>query len=108
MAVPRGDDHGRRTPLGGRDAKTRWFETACARAALAGRAGRAGPGVSAAGAVSEDDAAMALLRRAVATGYRSPDVFRTEDALDPLLDRAEFRLLMLDLAMPDEPFAAAR
>jgi hypothetical protein len=51
---------------------------------------------------------MALLRRAVAMGYRSPDVFRTEDALDPLRDREDFRLLMMDLAMPAEPFAAAR
>ena len=49
---------------------------------------------------------MALLHKAVAMGYRSPDAFRTEDALDPLRDRADFRLLMMDLAMPAEPFAA--
>jgi hypothetical protein len=85
-----------------------WFETACARAALAGLAGRAGSGVPAAEAVTEAEAAMALLRRAVAMGYRSPDVFRTEGALDPLRDRPDFRLLEMDLALPAEPFAAAR
>jgi serine/threonine-protein kinase len=82
-----------------------WFVTACARAALAGLAGRAGSGVSAAEAVTEADAAMALLRRAVAMGYRSTDVYRTEDALDPLRDREDFRLLMMDLAFPADPFA---
>jgi hypothetical protein len=60
-----------------------WFETGCARAALAGLAGRAGSGVSAAEAASEADAAMGLLRRAAAMGYRSPDAFGTEDALAP-------------------------
>ena len=48
---------------------------------------------------------MALLRRAVAMGYRSTDVYRTEDALDPLRDREDFRLLMMDLAFPADPFA---
>jgi hypothetical protein len=37
--------------------------------------------------------------------YRSPDIFRTEDALDPLRDRPDFRLLLMDLAMPAEAFA---
>jgi hypothetical protein len=41
-------------------------------------------------------------------GYRSPDAYRTEDALDTLRDRPDFRLLMMDLAMPTEPFAAVR
>jgi hypothetical protein len=82
-----------------------WFETACAHAALAGLAGRAGSGVSAAEAVTEADAAMALLRRAVAMGYRSPDVFRAEGALDPLRDREDFRALMMDLAFPAQVFA---
>ncbi len=80
----------------------------CARAALSALAGRAGSGVSAAEAVTEADAAMALLLRAVAMGYRNPDSFRTADALDPLRSRDDFKLLMMDLAMPAEPFAAAR
>ena len=77
-----------------------WFETACCHAALAGLAGRAGSGVSAAEAAAEADAAMALLHKAVGMGYRDADAFRTEDALDPLRDRADFRLLMMDLALP--------
>ena len=38
-------------------------------------------------------------------GERSPNTFRTEDALDPLRNRPDFRLLMLDLAFPADPFA---
>ena len=45
-----------------------WFDTACARAALASLAGRAGSGVSAAEAVIEADAAMALFRKAIEMG----------------------------------------
>src|SRR5262249_26924799 len=74
-----------------------WFQTACAHAALAGLAGRAGSGVSAAEAVTEADAAMAVLRRAVAMGYRSPAAFRTEDALDPLRKREDFQKLLAEL-----------
>ena len=48
---------------------------------------------------------MALLHKAVAMGYRTLDFFRTEDALDPLRDRDDFRRLMMDLAFPAEPFA---
>ena len=51
---------------------------------------------------------MDLLRRAVGMGYRNLDAYRTEDALDPLRDRPDFRLLMMDLAMPAEPFTAGR
>ena len=84
------------------------FLFACARAALAGLAGQPGSGVPAAEAVTEADAAMALLRQAVTLGYRTLDTYRTSDALDPLSNRDDFRLLMLDLAMPADPFAPAR
>jgi hypothetical protein len=63
--------------------------------------------VSAAEAASEADAAMALLREAVGRGYRSHAFYRHEDALDPLRGRDDFQLLMMDLAMPAEPFARA-
>ena len=66
----------------------RWFLSACAHAALAGLAGREGSGVSAAEATSEAETAVALLRKAVGVGYRNPDAYRTEDALDPLRGRA--------------------
>ncbi len=48
------------------------------------------------------------LRQAVATGYRSAAVYRHEPALGPLRRRDDFQLLMMDLAMPAAPFAAAR
>jgi hypothetical protein len=38
-------------------------------------------------------------------GCRNAAKFRIEDALDPLRDRPEFRLLMMDLAFPARPFA---
>ena len=77
----------------------------CARAALAGLAGRAGSGVSAAEAVTEADAAMALLRRAAAMGHRNSAAYRYEPALAPLRGRDDFRLLLSDLAFPADPFA---
>jgi eukaryotic-like serine/threonine-protein kinase len=85
-----------------------WFEIACARATLAGLAGQPGSNVSAAKACTEAETAVALLHRAVGTGYRSFDAYRTEDALDPLRGRDDFRLLMLDLAFPAEPFPFAQ
>ncbi len=78
---------------------------ACCHAALAGLAGRPGSGVSAAEREGEAEKAMAVLRQAVTMGYRNPDDYRTESALDPLRDRPDFQLLMMDLAFPAEPFA---
>ena len=85
-----------------------WFTAACAHAAVAGLAGRPGSGVPADDAAGEADAAMARLHSAVAKGYRDPDAYRNEDALDPLHCRDDFQLLMMDLAMPSDPFALAR
>jgi hypothetical protein len=51
---------------------------------------------------------MTLLQEAVALGYRLTDAIRTEPALDSLRDRPDFRLLMMDLEFPAEPFAGAR
>ena len=78
---------------------------ACCRGSLAGLAGAAGSGVSAAEGTAHAEAAMALLRRAVAGGYRDLDHFQAEPGLDPLRSRDDFRLMMMDLAFPDEPFA---
>jgi serine/threonine-protein kinase len=83
-----------------------WYETACCHAATASLAGTAGSGVSASLAAGEADAAIALLKKAVTLGYRLTDAIRTEPALESLRDRPEFRLLMLDLAMPAEPFSS--
>ncbi len=48
---------------------------------------------------------MELLRRAAAMGYRNANAFRTDTALAPLCQRSDFRLLMMDMALPAEPFA---
>jgi serine/threonine protein kinase/tetratricopeptide (TPR) repeat protein len=85
-----------------------WFETAGAHATLSALAGRGGSGVPAAEGTSEADRAMAGLRRAVAMGYRESDEYGREPALDPLRGRDDFRLMMMDLAFPADPFAAAR
>jgi hypothetical protein len=84
------------------------FFLGCCHAGLAGLAGQPGTGVSAAEAAEHTQKSMAALREAVSLGYRSRDAYRTESALDPLRKRADFQLLMMDLAMPAAPFAAAR
>jgi len=81
------------------------FETACCHAALAGLAGRAGSGVLAAEGEIEAARAMEWLRRAVAMGYRNVNEIRIESALDRLRSRDDFRLMMMDVAFPAEPFA---
>jgi eukaryotic-like serine/threonine-protein kinase len=67
---------------------------------------RSGP--SAGFAASEADRAMAVLRIAVAAGYRDAAGLRTDPDLAPLRDRPDFRLLLLDLSFPAEPFARVR
>ena len=78
---------------------------ACARATLAAAAGRGGSGPSAGEAPGLADRAMDNLRRAAAMGYRSAAAYRYEPALAPLRGRDDFRLLLLDLAFPADPFA---
>jgi hypothetical protein len=48
---------------------------------------------------------MAALHEAVALGYRNPEAYRTESALDPLRNRPNFQALWMDLAFPNLPFA---
>jgi hypothetical protein len=84
------------------------FESACAHAALAGLAGQASSGVSAEERQSKAARAMDLLHQAVAMGYSNPEQYRTDDALNPIRNRDDFRLLLMDLAMPADPFATAR
>jgi hypothetical protein len=48
------------------------------------------------------------LRQAAVMGYRSLAVYRYEPALARLRGRDDFELLMMDLAMPTEAFAATR
>jgi hypothetical protein len=78
------------------------FETACCHAALAGLAGRAAWGEA------EAASAMEWLQLAVAMGYRNANELRIESALDPLRSRRDFQLLMMDVALPADPFARGR
>jgi serine/threonine-protein kinase len=56
------------------------------------------------------DRAMDMLREAVAAGYRDfeIDLMRTDPVLDPLRERPDFRMLMMDLAFPADPWAETR
>jgi hypothetical protein len=54
-----------------------------------------------------DDAAKSLA--ALSAGWSTRESLAAiEDALDPLRGRDDFRLLLMDLALPADPFAAAR
>jgi tetratricopeptide (TPR) repeat protein len=83
------------------------FLLAGCHAGLSALAGRPASGVQAAEGPTESDHAMKWLRLAVAVGYRNPTTYRTETALDPLRNRHDFRLLIMDMAFPTEPFASA-
>jgi hypothetical protein len=54
------------------------------------------------------DHAMVALRRAVDAGYRDTRALDSNHDLDRLRDRNDFRLLIMDLAFPAEPFARGR
>ncbi len=81
------------------------YNAACAHARLAGIAALAGSGFSAKEGATEGDRAMSCLRKAVEGGFRDLAVMRTDSDLDPLRTRLDFQLLMMDVAMPEEPFA---
>jgi serine/threonine-protein kinase len=81
------------------------YDQACYRSLLCGLGGRPGSGVSAAEGQAEAGRAMDLLRRAVAAGYRDLTNMRIDPDLDPLRSRPDFQVLLMDLAMPDDPFA---
>jgi hypothetical protein len=81
---------------------------ACCHASLSSLAGLAGTGISAGERQVEADRAMDLFRQAAAVGYRASYAYRNEPALDVLRSRDDFRALMMDLVMPDDPFASSR
>ena len=79
-----------------------WFELGCCHAALAGMNGpEASPGER----LGHADRAMDLLRKAAALGQRDRSAYRCDPGLSALRDRPDFRLLLMDLAMPADPFA---
>ena len=74
-------------------------------ARLGAIAGTAGSGLSTAEGAAELDKAMVVLHRAVAAGYRNDNWMRRDPDLDPLRARPDFQALIMDLAMPVDPFA---
>jgi tetratricopeptide (TPR) repeat protein len=81
------------------------YVLATCHARLGGIAGAPGSGLSAEEGRAELDKAMDVLRRAVAGGYRSLNLMERDSDLDPLRSRRDFQALLMDLAMPDDPFA---
>jgi serine/threonine-protein kinase len=83
------------------------YYLACCHALLGGSAGVPGSGLSAEDGPAEQGRATELLNRAVTAGFRDGTRMRRDPDLDPLRGRDDFRLLMMDLAMPADPFARA-
>jgi serine/threonine-protein kinase len=81
------------------------YNLSCSHAKLAGLAAEPNSGMTPAEGRAEADRAVDWLRQAVAAGYRKLAVLRTDHDLDPLRSRDDFQLLMMDLAMPDDPLA---
>jgi serine/threonine-protein kinase len=84
--------------------ETLYYLAGC-HARLGGIAGTAGSGLSAADGAAELDRAMVVLSRAVAAGSRNVTWMKRDPDLDSLRPRSDFQLLMMDLAMPSDPFA---
>jgi eukaryotic-like serine/threonine-protein kinase len=82
------------------------YNLACTHAALAGIAAEPGSEMTADERRAEAEQAMQWLRRAVAAGYRNVGFMRSDNSLNPLRSRPDFQVLMMDLAMPVEPFAS--
>lgn len=61
-------------------------------------------GDTAAGKV-ESDLAWASLRRAITAGYDNVALLRDDSDLGPIRARPEFRLMLMDLEFPPDPFA---
>jgi eukaryotic-like serine/threonine-protein kinase len=81
------------------------YDHAATHARLGALASVPGSNVTAALGAAELDRAMDALRRAVANGYRDLPRFERDPDLDTLRQRPDFRLLMLELAFPADPFA---
>jgi serine/threonine protein kinase/tetratricopeptide (TPR) repeat protein len=82
------------------------FDEACGLALLASAIVESSAGNGAGAAQAARERAMGTLKAALAAGFRQ-DPARVRDTADltALKDRADFALLLLDLAMPRDPFA---
>jgi hypothetical protein len=99
----------RRAVTIGEGLRTDYGETlyylACCHALLGGVARAPASAMSAEEGSAELDRAMEVLRGAVAAGYHDSARIRRDPDLDPLRSRPDFQLLIMDLAMLDDPFA---
>ncbi len=81
------------------------YDLACSQSLLAGVAPDAGSGLTAAVGLAEADKAVKSLRRAVAAGWKQCAHMRADTDLDPIRTRTDYQMLVLDMAMPADPFA---
>jgi serine/threonine-protein kinase len=82
------------------------YRVAWTRALLAEAASHPNSGMTAQAAAQEADTAMEALRQAIHAGFRDLNHIKADTDLHILRGRADFQILMLDLAFPDNPFAA--
>ncbi len=81
------------------------YQHTCTYALIGDLAAIPGSGVSLNEGQAAHSEAMRRLHQAVEAGYHDIAQLRTDRDLDSLRGRADFQLLMLDLAFPAEPFA---
>jgi tetratricopeptide (TPR) repeat protein len=93
-------------PARERDGEPAMFQAGC-HAMLASVAGRAGSGIDGSERSSEEETAMRILRGVIEGGYRDHELV-DESSLHPLRSRSDFRLLMMDVAFPADPFVVGR
>ena len=65
----------------------------------------AGSGLTAGDGQAEAAKAIESLRWAIAAGWNRPAQLKSDPDLDPVRSRPDFQLLLLDLAVPNDPFA---
>jgi eukaryotic-like serine/threonine-protein kinase len=83
------------------------YDTACSHSLLAGVAAETGSGMTTADAQAEADSAMKTLRLSFASGWKQLAHTKADADLDPIRSRPDFQMLLLDMAMPENPFASA-
>jgi hypothetical protein len=81
------------------------YDMACCRSLISGAASAAGSGLTTAEGQAEAEKAVAGVRRSLDAGYSNLAWIRKVDPdLTPIRSRPDFRLLMMDVAFPAEPF----
>jgi tetratricopeptide (TPR) repeat protein len=83
-------------------------ELAAFHSLLASVAGHAESRLIAAPGQAEAETALATLRQAVSMGYRDFARLRSDTDFDSLRVRPDFQLILMDLAMPEDPFVHGR